>query len=149
MQDHTGVINYRPTGAFNCCSILIDLLPLFLLLFIYIRIHRCTKYVSTMQLAPLHFLLFLCILHYLDRERVVCLLLTQINTFFSSATFLLILTFWYPVKCSLKTPNYASLFFFLLFKFFLPNDLAHNCFQLCEIGSDIYFCVRVSVYVCV
>lgn len=116
MQDHTGVINYLPTGAFNFCSILIDYfvtLPLFLLLFIYIQIHRCTKYVSTIQLAPLHFLLFLCILCYLDRERMnsLRLLLTQINTFLSSAIFLLILTFWYPVKCSLKTPNYASLFF--------------------------------------
>lgn len=39
------------------------------------------------------------------------LLLTQINTFLSSAIFLLILTFWNPVKCSLKTPNYASHFF--------------------------------------
>lgn len=37
---------------------------------------------------------------------------------------------------------------FFLFKFFLPNDLAHNCFQLCEIGSDIYFCVCVCACVC-
>lgn len=65
------------------------------------------------------------------------LLLTQINTLLSSAIFLLILTFWNPVKCSLKTLIMLHIFF--LFKFFLPNDLAHNCFQLCEIGSDIYF----------
>lgn len=86
---------------------LLYLFLLFLLLSIYTQIHRCTKYISTIQLAPLHFLLFLCILHYLDRERVnsLCLLLTQINTFLRSATFLLILTFWYSVRCSLKTPN--------------------------------------------
>lgn len=112
---------------------LLYLLLLFLLLSIYTQIHGYTKYISTIQLAPLHFLLFLCILHYLDREKAnsLHLLLTQINTFLRSATFLLISTFWYSMRCSLKTSNYASLLFCFFFKFFLPNDLVHNCFQLC------------------
>lgn len=142
---HTSATSLQLAAASNSCSALTHyfiMLPL-ILSFLYIHRYSCTNHSSTMQPASSAWPCPFSLLG--QRVNSSRLLSTKTDILLSSTTFLL--TFWYPVKYSLKTPNYASLFFFL-FKFLLPKDLACNCFQLGEIGSDTFLCACVCACVC-
>lgn len=95
--------SHRPPAA-ALCAIPVHRFGVLLWPYCFLHTHRHTRH-KTHPTIPL-----LCIPRHLDREGTSSsrLLFTHVSTSLSSAIFLLILTFWYPVKCSLKTPNYAS-----------------------------------------
>lgn len=142
---HTGATSLQLAAASNSCSALTHyfiMLPL-ILSFLYIHRYSCTNHSSTMQPAPSAWPCPFSLLG--QRVNSSRLLSTKTGILLSSTTFLL--TFWYPVKYSLKTPNYASFFFSCLSSFSqkIWHVIASSLVKL----ARIHFCVHVSVHVCV